>query len=359
MVHLEFRNEADTNLILDLLKKQGKWTQMGNGRWTSNTRGLIEVQDEGLFEKTNVYKCNCCKEHFLIHKRNRWVPPNQNLCDVTCAWEAGWRKNEQGQWIEGQKELGQIGKFDYRVSTKVAKATEKHPWRIGFEIEKEDEDILRQVMRSPGIQLPKGWILVHDGSLNDYGFEFVSPGYNLNDNIMKDFKAMKDLFDAGFSKRCGGHISISKLGMEGEDLAGQMKPMVSFFLSLFPQRLLIDQIGVKTLRQCIQDYKAGRRHYCPVWFGKGGRMELRMIGAVQKYRSLVRRFEVIQYFIENQPSLNRTIKSMETGFLKDKYEKVYTEEQWEEKLELVPLMAEWFYSQRGARQKEVMKYVEK
>jgi hypothetical protein len=86
-------------------------------------------------------------------------------------------------------------------------------YTIGFEVEKEDGNILSRYSVS---DLTMGWAREHDGSLNDdTGYELVSPIYDLfDDKLDSDMTdtTLRRHINADSSTACGGHINFGKRG---------------------------------------------------------------------------------------------------------------------------------------------------
>ena len=80
---------------------------------------------------------------------------------------------------------------------------------IGFEVEKEDGDILSKYEPSDLDDI--GWAREHDGSLNDEtGYELVSPIYDLFDDKLDGAltnRTLKNHINADSTTACGGHIN--------------------------------------------------------------------------------------------------------------------------------------------------------
>ena len=250
-----------------------------------------------------------------------------------------------GEYDEGDEVIHKFSPKD--SSTKLHGTTEKDPFLIGFEIEKEDRSFPK--MLNEGFKLPKGWICVKEDSLyygnGTYGFELVTPAYNLTSQyrtILKSFDQAKDFLNANYTGSCGGHISVSKQGLSGVELAKIHKPMLSFFIALFPSRLKNRNINKLTFNESIDSERNNIKHkpfHCT-----GPRFELRMINAVKSKKQLIRRMKTIKWFLENEPTYVHMIESMvnKNGELRKLYRPVYGLESWQEISDRLGKLYEWF-----------------
>jgi hypothetical protein len=264
------------------------------------------------------------------------------FCSELCAKEEGMRKNRWGEYVY-KPELGQVGKAEYTATTGVSEATDDHPFLIGLEIEKEDPDSYRDLCDTKkGLKVPPKWLVVHDGSLDsECGFEMVSHGYNLTkerDTLNKDLDSITDVLNGRTTAKCGGHITVSEKGVNGMDLAKQLRPLAALMLTLFPNRMNNSKINMLNFDNCVNSADK----YTPLRI-MPDRVEFRMISAVKSKNSLKRRIAIIEWFLKNKPSFKQVLKEMEQGGIIQKaYSKVYGEETWKEKMDNFKKMSIWF-----------------
>jgi hypothetical protein len=95
-------------------------------------------------------------------------------------------------------------------------------WRIGFEIEKVDSEVLSE---GDNYDINKfGWDVEQDSSLSEGGFELISKVYDLHSDLMlSEIKDLRYYINADFDKTCGGHINISCDRMNKEELLAGVK----------------------------------------------------------------------------------------------------------------------------------------
>jgi hypothetical protein len=322
----------------------------------------VLVRDQ-YYPVEQTFVCSHCKARFVDRKDAEGPKTfhigNSHFCSYACRYNAGYRLNEYG-------DLAKINEPYYfwktlletRDNVPVEFASESNPYRIGFEVEKEDKSLYKALNSKQGLKLPDGWVPMYERSLKTgYGMEFVSPAYNLANKarIKKDLQEYQNIFDSNYSKECGGHISISKLGFSGRDLAISQSPMIAFFLCLFPARMRNINIKKYTFLEC-QAIAAKHKsiHY------SGSRLELRMISAVKSSKQLWRRYLTIEWFLLNSPTKNEVVDHMRhsSGFLRKTYRKIYGIERWADICNRYNIIYDWFWN-GGDNQELVNNYIER
>jgi hypothetical protein len=120
-------------------------------------------------------------------------------------------------------------------------------WRIGWEIEKEDTTA-RDRARRMNNRLPYGWHTERDGSLDSSGVEFISCVYDLMDTEkqLAHFNEFRWAIDSACTTNCGGHITISRRGMNSEELLNKLFPFIPLFFSIYEGRLNKSLCGIQT-----------------------------------------------------------------------------------------------------------------
>ena len=114
-------------------------------------------------------------------------------------------------------------------------------YKIGVEIEKEDEGARNSVYANKLHNRTK-WCKEDDGSLNDdSGYELVSPTYELMSNkLIEDIRSDDDLLmlvNGDYSKKhCGGHIHLSLAGVSGHDLFDNVAGYLPMLYAIYPDR---------------------------------------------------------------------------------------------------------------------------
>ena len=127
----------------------------------------------------------------------------------------------------------------YHSGSRPMLTTEDTKFTIGFEVEKEDEEVLND-WDLDDVDYTK-WSREEDGSLNGIsGFELVSPTYDLMTDDLDTAVATDILsahINAKYSDDCGGHINFGIKGLDGQETYDKVKGFVPVLLSLYQARL--------------------------------------------------------------------------------------------------------------------------
>ena len=130
---------------------------------------------------------------------------------------------------------------------------------IGFEVEKEDEDVLNDYTVDDCEV--HGWAREYDGSLYDGGYELVSPVFDLfGDEFDKHMNqsTIRDHINGDSSaERCGGHINIGMKDVNGREFFDGIKGFVPLILTLYRNRMTNQYCKA---RPNINDYKDGDKY---------------------------------------------------------------------------------------------------
>lgn len=165
-------------------------------------------------------------------------------------------------------------------------------YKIGFEVEKEDSDFSNfSYIRS------YGWDAEHDGSLNDDGFELVSPIYDLMniEEFSKDMNVISRYINAEYSSNCGGHINVSVQGKNANEIFDLIRGYLPLIYAMYPNRL--DNRYAKAKK--VSEFNDCDR-YEAINFTKGHILEFRIFSAVRNTKNLEFRYKLIQYMFKNQ-----------------------------------------------------------
>ena len=152
-----------------------------------------------------------------------------------------WYHEDDGYYTyEPEEQQGAtLGYHTTKENGYVDKTNPDTLFTIGFEVEKEDGDILSEYEPSDLDDI--GWAREHDGSLNDEtGYELVSPIYDLFDDKLDkamDNRALKNHINADSTTACGGHINYGKRGMTGAELLKESTAFLPLFLALYRKRV--------------------------------------------------------------------------------------------------------------------------
>ena len=194
----------------------------------------------------------------------------------------------------------------------------KCKYRIGYEIEKEDRDVLESISIGDFEDATGDvWRKEKDGSLDDEsGYELISPTFDLNiDKIFEHIESNEILvqhINADISSRCGGHIHLSERGLSGDQLFEKIKGYTPLFYALYYGR--VDKTYCKgknndDLRESNEKYQAIKIH--------SDRVEFRIISAVPNVRTLKWRTKLLMMILQHPTSdIIRAYYNVDTKFTK-------------------------------------------
>ena len=185
---------------------------------------------------------------------------------------------------------------NYQSLSRRDKSTEKTVCRIGFEVEKEDEDACGIHYRA--LYDRTGWGKERDGSLNErIGYELVSPTFDLftndMDNDIKDPDLIM-LINGKHSSSCGGHINISHTKYSPDELFEGISGFIPLLYSMYENRL--DQYYSQAKKK--QEYFFSKEKRSS-FFIKDNRVELRLPPAVKSVKNLLWRRDLMRIIMQN------------------------------------------------------------
>lgn len=164
-------------------------------------------------------------------------------------------------------------------------------WFMGIEVEKEDQEV-RNRCAYADCDLGNGWIVERDGSLDgETGFEVVSPVMNMFDTagLFAEYDRLDWVMNAEKSRRCGGHITISRKGMSTDELVAKFMPFVPMLFSLYEGRLTNGYSGIQSKR----DIEYGSRR--AIHRKNSGAVEIRIFSAVPSLDGIKFRTKLVQW----------------------------------------------------------------
>lgn len=212
------------------------------------------------------------------------------------GWE--WNDNEDRYVHEDEvfeSDDVQDNNANYHKLDRQFRFGENPKFSIGFEIEKEDSDV--GLIHFKELYNSTGWCKEKDGSLNNYGYELVSPAFNLyTGDVEKEINAHADLLrliNGGHSSRCGGHINIASSEFNTEQLFEALSGFFPLLYAIYPHR--IEQHYCKA--------KKKHRYYDKDKFSavfiKDNVLEFRIFPAVKNYDNLLWRRDLIRIMCDN------------------------------------------------------------
>lgn len=210
--------------------------------------------------------------------------------------------DSDGDWHYEEESLGYVkpyhsgNSYPYDLNG----AMDKTPFRIGYEIEKEDEYAQTCVDINEFEQRCKGWRKEEDGSLGDCGFEAISPILPLNVKEIEKYLRGNDLLlthiNADYSSCCGGHINISHKGKNGDKFFDMIKGYVPLLYALYPSRVK----GSYCRGMKVSELKRYKDRHNAVRIGSD-RLEIRIFPAARNIENIIWRTKLIRLML-NHPA---------------------------------------------------------
>jgi len=214
--------------------------------------------------------------------------------------DAAYYNENDGEYYGEPQDNESYTRSYHNGSYKSQNFDNKSPFKIGFEIEKEDKDILESIyIDSFEEETGHLWRKETDGSLDSYsGFELISPTFELDIdkifNLIESNNTLLDHINAKFGYSCGGHINLSKNGLSGNEFFDLVKGYTPLFYSLYYGR--VDKTYSKGKSN--QDLKNENQKYQAIKI-HDNRVEFRIISAVVNVTTLKWRTKLMQLICEN------------------------------------------------------------
>jgi hypothetical protein len=194
----------------------------------------------------------------------------------------------------------------------------KSKYKIGYEIEKEDENVRNSIdIDDFENETDDLWRKEKDGSLDsDTGYELISPTFEFNiDRIFEHIEDNEQLvahINADTSTSCGGHIHLSESGLSGEELFEKIKGYTPLFYALYYGRVDKNYSKAKSNRDLQNEnekYQAIKIHH--------DRVEFRIISAVPNVKTLKWRSKLLMMILQNPTNdIIKAYYNVDTKFTK-------------------------------------------
>ena len=194
----------------------------------------------------------------------------------------------------------------------------KSKYKIGYEIEKEDENVRNSIdINDFENETDDLWRKEKDGSLDsDTGYELISPTFEFNiDRIFEHIESNHNLvahINADTSTSCGGHIHLSESGLSGEELFEKIKGYTPLFYALYYGRVDKNYSKAKSNRDLQNEnekYQAIKIHH--------DRVEFRIISAVPNVKTLKWRSKLLMMILQNPTNdIIKAYYNVDTKFTK-------------------------------------------
>ena len=213
------------------------------------------------------------------------------MCDsYYCDDDGYWYSYDKQEYIRGY----------HNGSFSTITFNNKSRFKIGYEIEKEDEDVRNSIHIDDFEEKTDGyWRKERDGSLNnESGFELISPTFEMDiDKIFEHIEGNEQLvahINAEISHNCGGHIHLSESGLDGNELFNKIKGYTPLFYALYYGRVNKSYSKGKSNRDLENEnekYQAIKIHH--------DRVEFRIISAVPNVSTLKWRTKLLMMILQH------------------------------------------------------------
>jgi len=219
-------------------------------------------------------------DYMYSERQDEWVH-----CD---NWEGGYHDYEEDE--------SEANNADYHHLTRVNKFDSSAKFTIGFEIEKEDSDMV-SICYDDLYQTTR-WIKERDGSLDDStGYELVSPAFNLYDDMLdqdiENNRVLRDLINASKSSDCGGHINVGSTIYNTTQLFEGLSGFFPLLYAMYEGRL------DKTYSKAKKKHEYYHRDKYSSIYIKDHVVEIRIPSAVIDVKNLLWRRDLVRIMVDN------------------------------------------------------------
>jgi hypothetical protein len=186
------------------------------------------------------------------------------------------------------------GILEYHAGIGRQDMSDNSRYKIGYEVEKEDVTARRKIVNRSLLK-NTGWVAERDGSLDESGFELVSPVLPLDIDILEDILTpLESLLEAQVSERCGGHIHISDTERTPHEILLDIRGYLPLLYSLYPDRAMNEYCEAKE-KDCYID--SGHRQALNI---TRNTLEFRIFPAVKNKKQLLFRTRILEYILKNK-----------------------------------------------------------
>jgi predicted Fe-Mo cluster-binding NifX family protein len=290
-------------------------------------KGILDNNEDYILYDDSYYHIDNCREGYIDYKNTELIPTRylyeycgdyytkEALCEHNLIYYHGdiydrddfvycedsgneihvddaFYCDSTEAWYEYEDSIKERNGLKGYHQSEIKDKSNNSEYKIGFEIEKEDDyfsDFSK--LRDFGFDAER------DGSLNDEGFEIISPIYDLMnmDSFNSDMNNIKSYIDAEYSSNCGGHINVSIIGKEAAEIFELIKGYLPLLYAMYPNR--IENRFCKAKK--VNEFNDSER-YEAINFTKGHILEFRIFSAVKNVNNLRFRYKLIQYMFKNQ-----------------------------------------------------------
>ena len=243
-----------------------------------------------------------------------------------------WFSEDECEWYRRRPRYN----ADYHsLQRKTTNCFQNAVWRVGFEIEKEDEDAMESYPYQE-LYNKTHWIKENDGSLGCGGYELISPTMDLYssylDDMLSTHSSLRVLVDADYDgDSCGGHINLSSTQYTRHQLFEGISGFLPLLYAMYQNRMEQTYCKAKSKHR----YYEGEK-YSSVYL-RDTHLEFRIFPAVRNVNNLLWRRDLIRIMCENINADEMTVLKMMVNTKSKLYKhlrKVFTQEKIIEKVSL-------------------------
>ena len=260
------------------------WTSRRDRQYFSNDEYLYHFNDE-------YYTSDALEDHDLVIMDGGDVEHR----DDVYYWES-----DGDYHYEPEEETSYTREYHSGGYRSLEFKDKNTKYRIGFEIEKEDQ-VVKESVYIGGFEDLTGdlWRKERDGSLDDdSGYELISPAFDFSvEDIFNHINSNPTLvshINAEYSTSCGGHINLSKKGHSGREMFDEVKGYTPLLYALYYGRIDKNYSKGKSNKDLLDEnekYQAIKIH--------DNRIEFRIISAVPSVDVLRWRCELIETMLKH------------------------------------------------------------
>ena len=175
------------------------------------------------------------REYFIDRYNDSSCIDDEYYRNGEVANSHGWEyDDDEGEYVKASEQCN----APYHRLDRKNKWNAESKYTIGFEIEKEDDDAIE--IKYAALHKDTGWCKEDDSSLEDGGYELVSPAFDLFDSGLdediKDRRLIK-LINGNQSSRCGGHINVGSTLFSTTELFEHLSGYFPLFYSMYEHRI--------------------------------------------------------------------------------------------------------------------------
>lgn len=257
---------------------------------------LIDTGGIGLCPvcRTKYDKCYHCEEW---HKKDEGVYRGNSFYCKECAKKplckgCGYPISEGSTLCDRCSSVHHI--LDYHSSIGRQDESGGSRFKVGLEVEKEDEDVLSRIDVSRILETT-GWIVERDSSLGNDGFEMVSPIYPLDTvEIRKRLQPLRAELSAIATGKCGGHIHVSDTERTPYEILLDIRGYLPLLYGMYPDRATNVYCEAKETDVYVE---SGHRQALNI---TDKTLEFRIFPAVKNIEQIIFRLEIVDYMLKHK-----------------------------------------------------------